>query len=183
MTMTGLINAAARWSARLGGAMILASAFLVSAEVIARNLGLGVRLHAFELTIYAFAAAVALGLSYAVTQRAHIRIDVAYQFLPLPLRAILDLLALALLTVLGSGMTWYAWRVVAKSAQLGARPNSTLDIPLIIPQSLWALGLLWFAFVSLLLTLRALAQLLRGDMRGLHASASVNVERPAGEER
>ncbi len=183
MIGAGLVDGAARWSARLGGATILLSALLVSAEVIARNLGLGIRLHAFELTNYAFAAAVAFGLSFAATQRAHIRIDVAYQFLPVSLRALLDLLAMALLTVMATGMAWYAWKVVRKSLALGARPNSTLDIPLAIPQSFWAIGLSWFALVSFLLTLQALMQLARRDLQALHESAGVGSETPTGETR
>ncbi|MGI9486544.1 MAG: hypothetical protein ACR2RF_11820 [Geminicoccaceae bacterium] len=52
MTGDRIINAAARLSARLGGAAILASALLVGLEVASRNFGLGLRLHAFELTNY-----------------------------------------------------------------------------------------------------------------------------------
>jgi TRAP-type C4-dicarboxylate transport system permease small subunit len=165
------IKAAARLSARFGGAAILVSALLVGLEVISRNLGLGLRVHAFELTNYAFASAVAFGLAYAATSRAHIRIDIAYQWLSLTARALLDLLSSLLLFLLAGGMAWHAWRVVAQSLKLGARPNSTLDIPLAAPQALWALGLSWFALVTLALALQTLALLYRGRLDLIHARA------------
>jgi TRAP-type C4-dicarboxylate transport system permease small subunit len=174
--MTRLASIAARWSARLGGLVILASAILVAVEVIQRNLGLGLRLHAFELTNFAFAAAVAFGFAWALTERSHIRIDIVYRWLPLPARAVLDVSALASLTIMGGGMAWHGWGVVSASLRLGARPNSTLDIPMAAPQALWAAGLTWFALVAGLLTLSALWDLVRGRWGAVHAAAGVEAE-------
>ncbi len=157
--------------------MILVAVFLVTAEVVARNLGLGVRLHAFELTNYAFAAAIAFAFSYALVERAHIRIDLLYQWLPVGLRAWLDALALVSLSVMSCGMAWQGWRVVSASLRLGARPNSTLDIPLAVPQAIWATGLTWFALVATLLSLIAVAGLVRGRFAQVHAAAGVISER------
>ncbi|MEM8742019.1 MAG: TRAP transporter small permease [Pseudomonadota bacterium] len=168
---------AARWSARLGGAVILFAAILVTAEVANRNLepwlGLGIKLHAFELTNYAFASAVAFGFAYALTERSHIRIDLLYARLPVGLRAGLDAAALLALAVLGTGMAWQGWRVVLRSAELGARPNATLDLPLAIPQALWAVGLSWFAAVALLLAVLALVDLVTGQVNRLNTRAGI----------
>jgi hypothetical protein len=60
-------------------------------------------------------------------------------------------------------MAYYAWKVVSHSYRLGARPNSTLDIPLSLPQSIWAIGLTWFALVAFVMALRAVVHLMRGD--------------------
>jgi hypothetical protein len=62
---------------------------------------------------------------------------------------------------------------VAQSLKLGARPNSTLDIPLAAPQALWALGLSWFALVTLALLVQALVLLRQGRMDSLHARAGI----------
>jgi|TARA_B110000902_G_C14255939_1_gene567907 TRAP-type mannitol/chloroaromatic compound transport system permease small subunit len=169
-----LINNSAKYAAQLGGGAILASALLVSLEVLFRNLGVGMRLHSFELTNYAFAGAVAFSFAYAVTQRAHIRIDVLYQFMPVWVRAILDIFSLLFLAVLSTGMAYYAWKVVVHSARLGARPNSTLDIPLFVPQGLWALGLTWFALVTIALALRSTVHLLRGEFATVHGETGVH---------
>ena len=173
MNLYGLINNSAKYAAQIGGAAILASAFLVSLEVFFRNLGVDMRLHSFELTNYAFAVAVAFSFSYAVTQRAHIRIDALYQLMPVSIRAVLDVFSLLLLAVLSTGMAYYAWKVVVYSAQLGARPNSTLNIPLSVPQGLWALGLTWFALVSVALAFRSTVQLLRGSFTTVHGETGV----------
>ena len=60
------IEACARLSARIGGLTILCSAVLIGLEVLSRNLGLGLRFHAFELTNYGFAAATAFGFAHAL---------------------------------------------------------------------------------------------------------------------
>lgn len=171
------VQAASRWSARLGGLVVLACAVLVTAEVILRNLpgGLGaeIGLHSFELTNFGFAAAVAFGFSYALTERAHIRIDLIYARLPLAVRAILDTLALMSLASMATTMAIHGWGVAMRSAAMGAMPNSTLRLPLVIPQSVWATGLTWFAGIAVLLTAQALLRLARGRFAEVHAASGV----------
>lgn len=171
---------AARIAARIGGLTILASAILVALEVFSRNLGLGIKFHAFELTNFGFAAAVAFGFSYALTLRAHIRIDVLYQRFPVSMRAFFDCLSLLTLFLLASGMTYYAWGVVAQSAKLGARPNSTLDIPLAIPQAVWATGLTWFMLIALVLFLRSIIVLFAKGPTAAHKAFGVSTEADQG---
>lgn len=170
-----LIAGLSRWSARIAGLVILASAALVTAEVAVRNLPAGIRpdlhLHSFDLTNFGFAGAIAFGFSYALISRAHIRIDVVYALFPLWLRAVLDAAALVLLTLTASIMAWHAWDVVAESARLGAMPNSTLRLPMAIPQSIWAAGITWFALVAAILSAQALWLLARGQLAALHAKA------------
>ena len=164
-----------RWSARLGGLVVLACAFLVTLEVALRSLpgGMprGLQLHSFDLTNYGFAAAVAFGFAYALTTRAHIRIDLLYPLLPQWLRAVLDAAALLSLALMGAVMAWHGWSVVAQSLRLGAMPNSTLRLPLAIPQSVWATGLSWFALVAVVLAARALWQLAHGQVDRVRAAS------------
>ena len=164
-----------RWSARLAGLVILASAGLVSLDVLIRNLPDGIRpnlhLHSFDLTNFGFAAAVAFGFAYALISRAHIRIDVVYALFPLWLRAVLDAAALIGLTVTAAVMAWHAWDVVAESYRLGAMPNSTLRLPMAIPQAIWASGITWFALVAAVLSTQALLLLASGRLAALHAMA------------
>jgi TRAP-type mannitol/chloroaromatic compound transport system permease small subunit len=166
---------AGRWSARIGGLVIFACVLLVAGDVLLRNLPggapEGLRLHSFDLTNFGFAAATAFGFSYALVARAHIRIDILYTLFPLPVRAVLDLAAVASLAAMGSVMAWHAWGVVQASARLGATPNSTLDVPLAVPQALWAAGLTWFALTALLVTAQAVRRLATGQFRALHAAA------------
>lgn len=161
------------WLARLGGALVLASAVLVGAEVVLRNLfGLAV-LHSFELTIYLFAVAVSLSFGHALVRRAHIRIDVVTALLPRPVRAVLDLLALVAITALAVLYAVHGWGVVAQSAALGARSNTTLAVPLAVPEGAWAVGLTLFALTAAVLTLRVAGLLARGRVDAVIARAGV----------
>ena len=155
MNLGRTINLAAKYSALLGGLTILASAGLVTLEVIIRNLGINIRLYSFELTNYAFACAVAFAFAYTTTERSHIRIDLIYRFLPVKMKVFLDIISMLFIFLLAFGMTYHAWRVVAHSASLNARPNTSLKIPLAFPQGVWAIGLTFFAIVSFGLLLRS----------------------------
>ena len=181
--LTGLDAAAAtaaRWSARLGGLAVLGAALWVAAEVVVRNmpgdLTAGVKLHSFEITNWLFASATAFGFAFALTERSHIRIDLLYAILPLPVRAVLDAASLTILAGMGGLMAYHGWGVVAQSAQLGAMPNSSLQVPMVLPQSLWALGLTWFAAVALLLAVQGLRRLFTGRFAELHAIAGAQTE-------
>lgn len=106
-----------------------------------------------EIAGYVMAGVAAWGLAYALTERAHVRIDVATARLPLPGRAGLDLLALLVTAVVAGIVTVYAWRVLARSIQRNATANSPLETPLWIPQSVWFAGWVWLTAVAALLTL------------------------------
>lgn len=158
------------WLARLGGGVLVLCAFLIAAEVIARNLSIAIKLNSFELSIYGFAAALAFSFAHVLIARAHIRIDILYSRWPLPLRVFVDVVAMMGMLAMAVVMAWYAWQVVATSARLGAVSNTTLQLPLVFPQGLWAMGLSWFAFVALVLLLRSLILLARGETAALQQS-------------
>jgi TRAP-type C4-dicarboxylate transport system permease small subunit len=150
-TSVQFVTLVSRYLARMGGLLILLSAILVSLDVIFRNLFKLSIFESFELSGYAFAIATSLGLAWALISKAHIRIEVLYNALPLKARSLLDVCALAVLTAVAASFAYYGVQVVGDSVELGARSNSTLHVPLAIPQALWLLGLLWFALCSLVL--------------------------------
>ena len=170
--------ATSRVFAWIGGLLLFLAAILVSAEVVLRNLAGVAVLHSFELTNYLFATAVAFGLAHTLACRSHIRIDILYAVLPALARALLDLLALVGMTALGALYASQAWRTVALSADLGAVSNTTLAVPLVIPQGLWALGLTWFTLVAALLTGLVALRLRRGDLATVTAYAGVAGDGP-----
>jgi TRAP-type C4-dicarboxylate transport system permease small subunit len=163
--MTALLEAGARvsrWLAWLGGALLLLSAALVSLDVIFRSLWKVSYFESFELSTYAFAIATALGMSYALVSKAHIRIELLYVLLPLRARAWLDVLAYGGLAVVAGALLYYCGLTVWGNVQSGARSNSSLSLPLAIPQGLWLLGLAWFALLALACAVFGLWQVLRG---------------------
>lgn len=145
-----------RLFARLGGLLILLAAVLVSLDVIFRNLFKWTLFESFELSGYAVAIAVTFGFAWSLVSKAHIRIEVIYNALPIKPRGVLDVLALGALAVVAVVLAYWAGHVAWDSYAMGAHSNSTLAVPMAWPQGLWFLGLVWFSVCAVALFLVAL---------------------------
>src|SRR5260221_6919183 len=146
-----------------GGWMYIACALFVTFDVLARQfLGFSSKTTT-EITGYMLAFGIGWGLAHALTERAHIRIDVLVNRLPLGPRKYLHAVALALLAIFGVFLAWAAWFIVDESREFGSTDNSAMSIPLVLPQGLWALGIWMFAALVLVLALETLLLLLRND--------------------
>jgi TRAP-type C4-dicarboxylate transport system permease small subunit len=135
------------------GIALVATVLLVLAEIILRRTagrGLG---GSDEIAGYVMAGVAAWGLAYALTERAHVRIDVATGRLPPGGKVWFDLLSLAAMTAVAGIVSWYGWLVLARTLERGSRANSPLETPLWLPQSVWVSGWVWLTVVSGLLTL------------------------------
>lgn len=153
----------------VGGAMMLLSALMVSVDVIARKF-LGVSLGGSdEISGYLFAISTAFALPYALLHRANVRIDVLYLLMPSRVRALLDVLGLALLTFFASVVTWRALATVQVTWQNDSHSITPLYTPLIIPQGLWVLGWCLFCFVLFFLLFGMVNALLRGRLDEVQA--------------
>jgi TRAP-type mannitol/chloroaromatic compound transport system permease small subunit len=139
-----VMNDAAGW-------VFVACALFVSFDVLARKF-LGVSSQAtVELTGYMLAFGIAWGLCDALTTRAHIRVDVIVNRLPLALKVWAHGLALTFLAVLAFFFVWRAWAVVLDSWEFNAHDSSALRVPLVVPQALWALGITAFFVLTVLM--------------------------------
>jgi len=159
-----ITTAISLWMARLGGGALLGVALLICLEVVLRMLRIGNMSVGTELGSYALALGATWSLAYVVLERGHVRVDVIARQLPQAPRTMLDLLALSSLAVVGAVLSTGAWGMVSTSLRLGSLSNTTLGIPLAIPQALWTLGLIWFTLVAIGRTIQALRALLRSDM-------------------
>ncbi len=158
-----LAAAVSLWMARIGGLMLVGSSVVITIEILARKVILIPFSIGTELSSYALAIAASWSFSYALLNRAHVRIDVVRNWTAPGVRFCLDVLSLGTLGAVAMILAWFAWDTVDTSWALGARENTSLGMLLVIPQGLWFVGLIWFAFVCLeQLALVALA-LLRGD--------------------
>jgi TRAP-type C4-dicarboxylate transport system permease small subunit len=122
------------------GAMLIASAIYVSADLIARkvlNLSL---VGANEISGYVLAVSTAWAFSYALLKRSHIRIDVFYQYLPRHWRAAIDVMAIAALAGFAAIFVWYANRYFLQVWERGTRSITSLALPLWIPMLAWYAG-------------------------------------------
>ncbi len=87
----------------IGGTMMLFAAFMVSIDVIARQL-FGLTMGGSdEISGYLFAISTALAMPYALLHRANVRIDALYMHLSTGVRTALDILGTSLLAVLPGG--------------------------------------------------------------------------------
>jgi len=150
----------------VAGWTYIACALFVTADVVGRSF-LGVSSAAtVEITGYMLAGGIAWGLAHALAERAHIRLDVWVKRLPLRARVPLHLFALALLCGFATFAAWAAWELVDESALFGARDNSALRLPLVIPQGIWAAGITALAVMAALLFVEGALLALAGDRTG-----------------
>src|SRR5690606_38206464 len=116
-----------------------------------------------EVTGYLLAGGIAWALAHTLFRRAHIRVDVFVNRLPVRLRAPLHVLALTLLTALSVLFVWAAWELVDESALFDAHDNSALRLQLVWPQGIWAFGISAFVLSCFVLLLEAVLALVAGQ--------------------
>ena len=149
----GAISRAGVWAS---GALFLAAAFLIAADVIARkafSISIG---GSDELSGYCLAMGAAWSFAFALLHRANIRVDALYKYLPSMLKAAFDVLALVALAAFMAVVAYFAFEVLASSVRFASRANTPLQTPLWIPQAIWFAGLAYFLVTLFLVTLKAL---------------------------
>ena len=158
-----------RVGAIVGGALLLIASLIICVDItlrytISKTLG-----GADELSGYALAIASAWGFSAALLSRSHIRIDTVYVRVRPRVRVALDFLSLITFTSFIALITWHAWGVLRQSYVSDSHSLSEIEAPLVVPQALWFMGLVFFVAVALLLLVRSLHALLTGDLAKVFA--------------
>lgn len=165
-----------------GGALTIASVLLIGFDVLARKFLGFTTGGADELSSYVFAISTSWSLAFATLQRANVRVDVVYQYLPVRLSALVDWLALVALGVFMVVLTRYAFDMAQLSWAQQSAANTPLATPLWIPQGLWVLGLVWMCVTVALMLLRASAALVTGDYELVKAVCGVRSTKEEAEE-
>ena len=161
------VAALAEVMAHVAGWAYVVGALFVTFDVFARAF-LGFSSQAtVEVTGYLLAGGISWALAHTLFRRAHIRVDVFVNRLPVAVRAPLHILSLALLTALGVLFAWSAWELVDESALFNAHDNSALRIEMVWPQGIWAFGLSSFVVACAVLMLEALLAILAGRAASL----------------
>lgn len=135
----------------LAGMALLATVALILLEIVLRQTSIGSLGGADEISGYVMAGVATWGFSFALTERAHVRIDILQLRLSTAGRALFDLLALASLSGIACLVAFYSWDVLGKTLARGSHANTPLGTPLWIPQSIWFAGWVWLALVSAVL--------------------------------
>ena len=149
-------------AATLFGFAFLGLALAVTVETIMRKLFNRSLQGVDELGGYVLAIAGALSLTVALVSRAHIRIDIVHDRLPIALRVVLNLLASLAILLCAAALLRMAWFAYDESAALGATAQTPWATPLEYPQALWVAALLPFLIVCVIDLLRMATLLIQG---------------------
>ena len=144
------------------GLLLAATVAFVIADVLMRRLSRSLG-GSDELSGYAMAIMASWGAAVALTERAHVRIDLLRQGLAARGRALMDLIAMTALGGVALVVAYQAWPVLEKSLARGSRANTPLETPLWIPQGLWFAGWVWFALSAAVMLAAALLIAARAD--------------------
>lgn len=137
--MHRIVDAAAVWLERLLALALIGAVLLNFVNVVGRY-GFGTSFFAAdELQTYSMVYMAFLGAAVATWRGLHLRMDVLLQRLPERAKLVLGLIELVLVIVLGSLVTYVAWRYVGRMYALGAR-SQTAQIPMWIPHIAIAAG-------------------------------------------
>jgi TRAP-type mannitol/chloroaromatic compound transport system permease small subunit len=166
------VAAISLWMARAGGFLLVLASALISFEILGRKFFSLPFSIGNELSGYALAIGASWSFSYALLHRAHVRVDVLRGRFPPVGRTFLDVLALISLAAMALVLVVPAWGTFETSLQLGARENTPLGTPLIVPQGLWLAGLVWFAAVCIEQCVLVLMALLRGESQTVQRLAA-----------
>jgi TRAP-type C4-dicarboxylate transport system permease small subunit len=124
----------------ISGACVLAIAALISSDVIIRAFTSSVPLHSYEISGYLFSVSIALGLPISISHSTHIRVVLFTPFLPPRANKAMDLLAHLTLFITLGVLSYYIIDKSISTFLLHSTSNTTLSIPLLYPQLLWAAG-------------------------------------------
>lgn len=182
-TIHSVLERVSLWAVWAGGAALLASAFMVTIDVIARKY-LGVTMSGSdEITGYVFAGATTWAYAYCLLHRSNIRIDALYNLMPRTVRAILDIVGLILLLVFMGYFTQKAVGVFTESWENDSVSISALTTPLWIPQLIWLIGLLFFNITLIFMIVYTILSLFVGGPAAVQALAgTMSVQEEMDEE-
>ncbi|QUX90273.1 C4-dicarboxylate ABC transporter permease [Marinomonas sp. A3A] len=132
------------------GLVLLACILLILVDIVLREFGISFG-GSEEISGYVMASVSSWGICYALTEKAHVRIDVLRNKSKAVGRSISDLIALCATSFVAIYAAYYVIPVVEKSFKRQSLANTSLETPLIIPQSIWMAGWIWFAVTSCVL--------------------------------
>ena len=178
-----VVRRVSAFGAWVGGLLMLAVAFLVSVEVILRSFFHYALAAGAEISGYVLAIGLAWGFSFALVNRAHVRVDAAIRLLPSKVLAWVDLIAMAALTWYAALLVIHGWEVFYQSWSRRAKAMTPLLTPMWIPQGLWLAGLGIFLVSCMVFLAYSLWFVATGRLREARALiGTVSAEEEAGSE-
>ena len=159
------IEAALAW---VFGTIFLVLSFVVTIETISRKVFNFSLQGADELGGYSLAIGSTIAFSLALAGRNHIRVDVFHEMFPRKVKAALNWLAIVGLAGTALLFVVVSLRVLRESLEYGSTAQTPWATPLVYPQALWYLGLIFFMLVAVGLAVRATGMLFGGRIDELN---------------
>jgi len=156
-----LLRTLNRGVAYLIGIMLLACAAFVLADILLRQVGASFG-GTDEISGYVMAIATAWGMSFALLELSHVRIDLLRQKANTLWRSLFDIFSMIVMTGVVLLIAYQCWPVLERSITNSSTANTPLETPLVWVQGPWFAGWVWFGVVSTLTTLSALVLILQG---------------------
>lgn len=150
-----LLNKAVDYGVLASGWWLIGLSFFTCVEVVCRKFFRFSLQGVDEVGAYTLAVTSALGFSYTLLTRGHVRIDFMLGRLPMKLRGALNVLAMASLAAMAVFATWRGWYVLSESIEFQSTSTTPLQTPMWIPQSLWFFGYVLFAISACYLAVHA----------------------------
>ena len=146
-TWLGFLRRLNRWLAIAVGALLLGCAGFVLLDIVLRQVGASFG-GTDEISGYVMAIATSWGMGFTMLELGHVRIDLLRSRLVDRGRAMMDLLAQAVLALAITVIAWQCWPVLANSLANGSTANTNLETPLAWVQAPWLAGWVWFAAMA-----------------------------------
>lgn len=156
-------------TANVFGVMMLAFSALVTVDTIARKLLNFSFQGTDELGGYALAVGSSLAFTVALVERAHIRIDLLHEKLPVRVQAVLNWLASLMLAGFGLMLVWVCYTVIVDTLAYHSTAATPWATPLIYPQAAWYAALVGFGLAGTIMAVRATWLLFSGRVADLNA--------------
>jgi TRAP-type C4-dicarboxylate transport system permease small subunit len=139
------------------GIVLLLCGVFILADILLRQLGSSLG-GTDEISGYVMAVVTSWGMSYALVELGHVRIEILRnRFSSSTMRALFDLFSMLTLSIVVSLIAWRCWPVLERSILHSSRANTPLETPLWLVQTPWFAGWVWFCAVSWLTFFAALA--------------------------
>jgi TRAP-type C4-dicarboxylate transport system permease small subunit len=149
------------------GWLTLALGLVVTGETVARRLFAWSMQGADELGGYILAFVACLSFCVALIGRNHMRIDVVHYKLSIRGQAILNWVAMASIAFFSAVLAWASRGVIRDTFLYNSTAPTPWATPLKYPQTVWYIGIVFFAVIAIGLAARATGLLLTGRMERL----------------
>jgi len=157
-----------RYLAIACGWLLIGLSILIAVDVIGRKLFAFSIQGSDEIGGYVMAFISTVGFSYALAEKGHIRLNLLLPHLPDFIQAVLHFTAYLILALFAYLMLWRGAEMLFITFKLKAFAPSPLRTPLVIPQFLWVLALLWFAIHISVYIFKIIVFMLKGKIKELN---------------